>query len=241
MSYVQAYAGGYCASNGGGAWQGMSGAAYDVGVGASGAAWVIGTDPAYGGYGIYHWTGSSWVRGSGAGTRIAVDPAGVPWVVNVYGDIYRQVSGGWQQVPGQAMDIAIGSDGSIWMIATNETLGGFGIYYFTGSGWQPIDGGGTRIAAGPNGNLWVVNSWGAIYERTASTWRLRPGAGLDVAFDAGAVPMVVGTDRICGGYGLWTWKGNSWSSLTGAGIGVSVGPGGKSWVVNESQTIYRQS
>jgi hypothetical protein len=240
MTYVQAYAGNYCASNGAGSWRRMPGGAYDVGVGASGAAWVIGSDPAYGGYGIYRWTGSGWARSNGAGVRIAVDPAGVPWVVNVYGSIYRLVGGGWLQVSGLASDIAIGPDGSTWVIATNDTVGGFGIYNLTGAGWQQIDGGGTRIAAGANGSLWMVNSWGAIYERTTSGWRLRPGGGYDIGFGPGGVPTVVGTIRVCGGYGLWTWNGSSWSSLPGAGIGVSVGQGGKSWIVNESQVIYRQ-
>ena len=240
MSYVQAYAGSYCAPNGAGTWQRMPGGAYDVGVGASGASWVIGTDPAYGGYGIYYRSGSSWIRSNGAAVRIAVDPAGVPWVVNVYGSIYRLVSGGWQQVTGLASDIAVGSDGTIWVIATNDTLGGFGIFYLTSLGWQQIEGGGTRIAAGAGGSLWVVNSWGAIYERTTSGWRLRPGAGYDVGLGAGGAPTVVGTNRVCGGYGLWTWNGSAWSTLPGAGIGVSAGPGDKPWIVNESQAIYRQ-
>jgi N-acetyl-anhydromuramyl-L-alanine amidase AmpD len=242
ISYVQAYAGSYCSVNGGGRWQRLPGGAYDVGVGGSGSSWVIGTDPAVGGYGVYHWTGSSWARSSGAGVRVAVDPAGVPWVVNVNGNIYRLAAGGaWQQVTGIAMDIAIGSDGTTWAIATDDTLGGFGIYYLTGAGWQRIEGGGTRIAAGPNGNVWVVNSWGAIYERTTAGWRLRPGAGYDIGFAAGSGPTVVGINRVCGGYRLWSWNGSSWTSLPGAGIGVSVDPSGRAWVVNDSQVVYWQA
>lgn len=240
MSYVQGYAGAYCGPNGGGSWQQRPGGAYDVGVGTSGDSWVIGTDPEVGGYGVYHWTGSGWARSGGAAVRIAVDPAGVPWVINVYGSIYRFVQGGWQQVNGLASDVAVGSDGTVWVIATNDTLGGFGIYRLTAAGWLQIDGGGTRIAAGPNGSLWVVNSWAAIYERTASGWSLRPGSGYDIGFDAGGVPTVVGTIRVCGGYSLWTWNGSSWSSLPGAGIGVSVGAG-KASVVTETQAIYRQT
>jgi N-acetyl-anhydromuramyl-L-alanine amidase AmpD len=242
MSYVQAYAGSYCAVNGGGSWQRMPGGAYDVGAGGTGASWVVGTDPAVGGYGIYHWTGSSWSRSGGAGLRLAVDPAGVPWVVNASGDIYKLAAGGvWQHVSGLAMDIAIASDGSTWVIATDDTLGGFGVYQLTGAGWLRIQGGGTRIAAGPNGNLWVVNSWGAIYERTTSGWRLRPGAGYDIGITAGRGPTVVGTNRVCGGYGLWTWNGSAWTRVPGAGIGVSVDPGGKPSIVNDSQVIYRQA
>jgi N-acetyl-anhydromuramyl-L-alanine amidase AmpD len=241
MSYVQQYAGTYCAANGAGSWQRMPGAAYDVSVGASGATWVVGTDPSYGGYGIYQWTGAGWTRSNGAATRIAVDSSGTPWVVNVYGNIYRLVAGTWQQVSGVASDVAAGADGSVWVIATNDILGGFGIYRLTGAGWQQVDGGGTRIAAGQNGDVWVVNSWGAIYERTSAGWTLRPGAGYDMGAGAAGQPVVVGTNRVCGGYGLYTWNGGSWTWLPGAGIGVSVAPNGKAWVVNESQVIYHQT
>jgi hypothetical protein len=241
ISYVQSYAGVYCSPNGGGSWQRMPGAAYDIAVGSSGATWVVGTDPAYGGYGVYHWTGSGWSRSNGAAKRIAVDSSGTPWVVNAYGDIYRLVGGGWQEVNGVASDVGAGPDGSVWVIATNETLGGFGIFRLTTAGWQQVDGGGTRIAVGQNGEVWVVNSWGAIYQRTTSGWIQRPGAGYDIAAGAGGGPVVVGTIRVCGGYGLYTWNGSSWTLLPGAGIGASAGPGGKAWVVNESQAIYQHS
>ena len=240
MSYVQGYAGAYCGPNGGGSWQRLPGSAYDVAVGSRGTGWVIGTDPEIGGYGIYNWTGSGWARSNGAATQIAVDPVGVPWVVNVYRNIYRRSGGGWQQMPGSAMDIAVGADGSVWIVGTNEILGGFGIYSWTGGGWQQIDGGGSRISVGPNGKPWVINSWGKIYQRGSSGWVELPGAAYDIGMGSNSVMTVVGTNRLCGGYGLWTWNGSSWSPVAGAGIGLSLGPNGKAWVVNENQAIYRQ-
>ena len=51
----------------------------------------------------------------------------------------------------------------------------------------------------------------------------------------------IGINRLCGGYGLWTWNGSSWSSVAGAAVGLSLGPDRKAWVVNESQAIYRQA
>jgi hypothetical protein len=240
MSYVRAYAGSYCGWNGGGSWQWLPGAAYDLGAGNTGTSWVIGTDPDIGGYGIYSWTGSGWTRNAGAATRVAVDPVGVPWIVNAYNTIYRLGAGGWQQMPGSAMDIAVGADGSVWIVGTNETLGGFGIYSWNGGSWQPIDGGGSRIAAGPDGKPWVVNSWGAIYQRGPGGWVQLPGGAYDIGVGSNSRITVVGTNRLCGGYGLYTWDGSSWSSVAGAAIGLSLGPNGKAWVVNESQAIYRQ-
>ena len=80
---------------------------------------------------------------------------------------------------------------------------------------------------------------GSEWERTVSSWVHRPGAGYDVGF-AGGAPTVVGTNRVCGGYGLYSWNGSSWSPLPGGAIGVSVGPGRKAWVVSETEAIYRQ-
>ena len=64
------------------AWTQLNGEAQDIGVGANGAVWVIGTDVTPGGYGIHRWTGSGWQRIDGGGVRISVDPRGRPWVVN---------------------------------------------------------------------------------------------------------------------------------------------------------------
>jgi hypothetical protein len=243
MSYVRGYAGAYCGSNGAvaGAWQKIPGAAYDIGVGANGAVWVIGTDPAMGGYSIYQWTGSSWIKSNGAATRIAVDAAGVPWVINVYGNIYRHVTGGWQQIPGSAMDIGAGADGSVWAIGANETNGGFGIYRWTGSGWQAIDGGATRISVGPDGNPWAINNLSLIYKRVPGGWVQLPGWAYDIGVAPNTAMTVVGSNRLCGGYGLWTWNGSSWYPVGGAAVGLSLGPDGKAWVVNENQDIYHQA
>ena len=41
-------------------WQKLPGTGVDVGVGANGAAWLIGRTATAGGYGIHRWTGNSW-------------------------------------------------------------------------------------------------------------------------------------------------------------------------------------
>ena len=62
-------------------WKMLPGAATDIGVGADGTAWVIGTNVEIGGYGIFRWNGSNWDKVSGSAVRIAVDPQGKAWVV----------------------------------------------------------------------------------------------------------------------------------------------------------------
>ena len=73
----------------GSSWQTMPGRARDIGIGGDGSVWVIGSNPARGGYGIYRWTGSYWRQIDGAALRISVDPSGGPWVVNSSGNIYK--------------------------------------------------------------------------------------------------------------------------------------------------------
>ena len=41
-------------------WEHQTGKAYDIGVGANNAVWVIGTNATGGGYGIFKWQGTDW-------------------------------------------------------------------------------------------------------------------------------------------------------------------------------------
>ena len=70
-------------------WRQLPGSGNDVGVGANGTAWAIGTNATVGGYGIYRWKGDAWEEMPGGGARIAVDPQGNAWVVNSAGNIYQ--------------------------------------------------------------------------------------------------------------------------------------------------------
>ena len=91
-----------------GGWQLLPGAAKDIDVGADGSAWVIGTNPVPGGFGIYRFNGSGWDNVPGGAVRIGVGPDGLPWVVNSGGSIFRRSSNDWQLLPGAAVDIDVG-------------------------------------------------------------------------------------------------------------------------------------
>ena len=100
-------------------WTPLSGTGTDVGVGANGVLWVIGTDPASAAdKSIYQWDGSTFRQMSGAAVRIAVDPNGRAWVVNSGNAISRWTGSAWQQMPGAALDIGIGANGSVWVIGS---------------------------------------------------------------------------------------------------------------------------
>src|SRR5262245_16672314 len=70
-------------------WKQTDGAATDIGVGANGAVFVPGTNPAPGGYRIWRRDGSVWKATQAGGLRVAVGPDGAGWVVNNTQDIFK--------------------------------------------------------------------------------------------------------------------------------------------------------
>jgi hypothetical protein len=133
-------------------------------------AWWVGTNPTIGGYGIYHgyWTELHpfWNHFPvpGGAVRIATDPLGNPWVINAAHQIYNSPSddGVWVRYPGAAVDIGVGN-GAVWVVGTNPTSGGYGIYRWNGNGWTAFSGGAVGIAVGNDGLPWVINSAHQIY------------------------------------------------------------------------------
>ncbi len=62
-------------------WARQPGAAQDIGIGANGAIWIIGTEPADGGYRVATWNGEGWAPAPGGGLRVSVNADGFPYVV----------------------------------------------------------------------------------------------------------------------------------------------------------------
>ena len=144
-------------------WDLMPGAASDIAIGANGTVWAI--DPIGA---ILLWSGRAWINVPGAGTRIAVDPAGKPWVVNKDGWIFRfnpAARGDWDRIAGTASDIAIGGDGTVWVIGdvTGRNAINGGLWRFNNGTWEPFRMSGIGVAAGVGGSPWVVRDGGALY------------------------------------------------------------------------------
>ncbi|MCQ4575481.1 MAG: von Willebrand factor type A domain-containing protein [Candidatus Brocadiales bacterium] len=220
-------------------WQKLPGSAHNIGVGANGVVWIIGADPTDGGYGIYRWNDIGWDSAGGGGIRIAVTPGGKSWVVNSRQEIFRRVGGSWRKLPGSAHDIGVGANGAVWIIGTDETDGGYGIYRWNGSGWDGVDGGGVRIAVGPAGEPWIVNSRQEIFERAGDGWQKLPGSAHDIGVGANGAVWIIGTDTTDGGYGIHGWNGVDWDKVEGSAVAIAVGPDGELWIVNAEQEIFR--
>ena len=112
-------------------------------------------------------------------------------------------------VPGSATDIAVGANGSVWVVGTNPVAGGYGIYHWNGNGWAAVAGGAVTIAVDPAGNPWVTNSAHHIYHHTSAGWALYPGSATDIAVGANGSVWVVGTNPVAGGYGIYQWNGKA--------------------------------
>ena len=146
----------------------------------------------------------------------------------------------WKQVPGQALDIGVGADGTVCVVGINPAKGGFAIYKLTKAGWQEISGqGGTRVAVDPKGNPWVVTGQNEIYRYNGKEWKQVQGKARDIAIGADGTVCVLGGKAQGGGYSPYKWDGFNWKKLPGAGTRIAVDPKGNPWVVNKQNFIYR--
>jgi len=153
----------------GSTWTQLPGTGTDIGIGADGSVFVIDdtvVSPT-GGFRVLKWNGTGWtVLTNAAGVRIAVDANGTPWVVNASHLIFKYNGVSFQQVPGQAYDIGVGANGSVYIVNTTlvSPTGGYRISKWNGSGWtDTVSGAGTNISVDPQGHPWAVNASHLIY------------------------------------------------------------------------------
>ncbi len=147
-------------------------------------------------------------------------------------------NGLFRSEPGAASDIAVGANGSTWVIGSPPAANGHAIYHWTGLGWALVPGGGVTIAVAPNGDPWIINSSNQIYAWNGRGWVLYPGSATDISIGANGSVWVVGTSTAPGGHGIYHWTGTGWAAYPGGGVRVAVGPNGYPWLVNSSNQIY---
>jgi hypothetical protein len=63
----------------------------DIGIGADGSVWLIGTNSVGGDadLGVFKWDGNDWAEIGGGGVSISVGADGKAWLVNSVGNIFR--------------------------------------------------------------------------------------------------------------------------------------------------------
>ena len=142
------------------AWVKLPGSAYDVGCGADGSVYAIGTVAFPGGYKIYKWGGADWTEvGGQGGTRVDVGNDGNAWVVTDKGSIHQRVGNLWRAYPGYATDIGIGPKGEAWVIGKEGR-----VYQWNTGNWTDVSGVGESITVGQNNKAFVSNDKQDIYK-----------------------------------------------------------------------------
>lgn len=229
-------------------WDTLARTARDIAVGADGTVWMVGTTPTDDkGSGVYRYRVGFSPEAPGAPTdwvlepvyhavRIAVDPRGQPWLVDAMHSIWRRDGSAWRSVPGAASDVAVGADGTAWVIGTRAVAGGFDIRRWTGSSWVGVEGGAVRVAVDPRGAPWVVNDAGQIFRRDNDRWTPMPGIARDIGVGADGTVWVVGANAQGADFGLHRWVGR-WESVPGAARELSVGPDGSPWTVDAGGVV----
>lgn len=219
-----------------------SNTAKDIGVGANGTAWVVGTNAVAGGFGVWKWNGSTWSNAAGGGgVAIDVDASGNPWLVNATGQVFYHNGTSWigREAGKGFKDIGVGSNGAVWGISNEAVAGGYNVYKWNGSSWDLKPGAGVRISVDNLGNAWMVNEGGSIYRWNGTGWTNLPSSASDIGCGPDGTTYIIQTSSIVpGGFPIAIWNGSAWRTIPGGGALIDVGPNGNPWLVNTSNQIF---
>lgn len=166
-------------------------------------------------------------------------------------------SGGWcwQELPGRAGDIAVGGDGSVWVVSRNpDPAKGYAVLRLKDGAWVPAGVGGVRVAVDGLGNPWVLDRDGTVWRRSGGDWEAVTGDGIPTGTDlagarvSGASDIGAGADGSVWvtartgdelGHAVLRWTGQRWQTATGAAVAISVAPNGLPWTVDAHGVIGR--
>ncbi len=140
----------------------------------------------------------------------------------------------WVKLPGKAVDIGAGANGSVWVAGTDSRP-----YSWTGKDWYRVKGGIVRLDMGPKGDTWAVAKDGTIWSWNGHSWNQTPGRARDIGVGANGRVWVIGWSKEGGGYGIYRLDGSKWKKIDGSALRVDVDPDGQAWVVNNKNDIYR--
>jgi hypothetical protein len=240
-------------------WQVMPGAAHDIGVGADGSIWVVGTthagDTPNLNYSIYRWNGANnWDLMGGCGEAISVMPDGSAWTVHPTLGVLCRAQNQWQGHVGPprgppyrplygpfdpGCDIGIGANGTVWAIGSRKVAGQFVVFRWNAAtnAWDDMGASAARIAADQNGKAWTVDDQGRIARWTGELWLAMPGLAKDVAVGKDGSVWIVAAS----GQAIAKWTNDRWVGLPVDGAErIAVGPTGLPFVVTAQLQILRR-
>ncbi len=226
----------------------INGRATDIGCGADGSVWIVGSAEKYG---IFKFNPSTagWDQILGKGKRIDVDANGNPWIADQDMAIWRfrtdeGLGGKLVEVPGRASDIGIGADGSVWIVGSPDK--NYGVFRWNNSinGWDQALGNGRRISVDPNGNPWIaaedgtINKW-VPTKGLSGGFETVNGRAKDIGVGADGSVWIIGFKEADKGFNVYKLVGDSWEQVVGAGVLIDVDANGNPWIANSDMSIYR--
>ncbi|HEY4989019.1 MAG TPA: peptidoglycan-binding protein, partial [Opitutaceae bacterium] len=163
----------------------------------------------------------------------------------------------WQQLPNGGTDIAVGAEGSVWIVGG----GAQNVFKFNGTTWVQDASLKTAkaITVDSDGVPWIVGTDNHPYEYSGTnpatgTWQDRIGSGsvsIPCASDIGAgadgsvwaISCLGSTDHPIYKHTRNILMNDVWTQTTsnGAGIRIAVSPTGNPWVTNTAGQISRLS
>ncbi len=77
----------------------------------------------------------------------------------------------------RAKDIAVGPQGTVWIVGVEERPGGYGVARWKGLEWESFDTGAVVAEVAPSGDAWLVTDAGELLEPVDGGWRTCPTPG----------------------------------------------------------------
>jgi hypothetical protein len=215
-------------------WQQLTGYASDIGAGAPGLAAIVSQkDQVY----VLDSNKNKVAKQKLHFKRIDMNAKGAIVGVNAKGEIWTSYKGKTVQLPGQALDVGIGQNGSIWVIGTKSIKGGFEIYRWQKNKFVKVPGAAIRIDVDPKGNAWVVSgNKGDVYSFNGKKWvkNTKAPAAKDIAVGGDGTVYILDE----AGSPYKETKGG-WTKLPGKAANITVDDEGIPIVSTDQNTIYK--
>lgn len=220
-------------------WVEVPGLATDIGVGADGTLWIVGS--AARGHMVLRWDDGAWVKAPRKNwLRIDVDGDGDAWAISRDGNrLFRWRDGDWLEVPGiAATDIGVGPEGEVFVVGAADDK--HRIHQWVDGGWKPYPGTQyRRVTVDPEGNPYAAGAEGRIYRWRVDTWQQLAGFAGDIGAGPNGELYAVGTGAEENS--VFRWDEGAWVKMPDSGfVNIDVGPGDTAWATRgEEGRIHR--
>lgn len=147
----------------------------------------------------------------------------------------------FQKVVGSARDIAIGADGSVFIVTFD---GGLARWSNMRNGFASFPGQFSRVAVAPDGKPWGITPRGEVYRHDGSDWRWVPNiSAQDIAIGFDGSVIVSGEQDVLFKYDAARKTfARALAAADGtypAGVRLAVDPFGRAWVVRRDGLVAR--